>query len=139
MFRLPLKRMFKAPSLWTTKISRPIELSPFYKIDVVNADAFIDEVSPMVYGIVFALDKLLGWEMNIAGKQQVAIDATCELWKSRSRLKIAGAGTFMFVTTLHKLIEFLKEKGVEICERDVAIRVGTILLAAEQGRRENQN
>jgi hypothetical protein len=132
--------MFQIRSLKRTKItSRLVEISPCCKVDIVNSNAFIEEVTQWVYGIVDALNDYFSWELEIKGKQDVTIETTIELWKTRNRLKEEKAGTYIFTATLHNLIEYLKGKGIEITEREVALRLKKVFEEKDKRKAGNQN
>lgn len=139
MPRRAVTRMLQIRSLRMTEItSRLVEISPYCKVDIINADAFIDEVTSWVYGIVHALNDYLSWEIDISGKQDVTVETTIELWRNRNRLKEEYAGTYIFTTTLHNLIGFLKQKGIEVSPRDVALRLKKVFQEIDESKTNNQ-
>lgn len=140
MSRRAVTRKLQIRSLKKTEItSRLVEISPYCKVDIINSEVFIDEVTSWVYGIVNALNDYLSWEIDINGKQEVTVETTIELWRNRNRLKEEYAGTYIFTTTLHNLIGFLKQKGIEISPRDVALRLKKVFQEKDNSKANNRN
>ena len=140
MSRRAVARMLQIPSLKRTKItSRLVEISPYCKVDIVNSEAFIDEVTSWVYGLVNALNDYLSWEIDINGKQEVTVETTIELWRNRKRLKEELAGNYILTTTLHNLIGFLKQKGIQVSLKEVAMNLKKAFQENDESKANTQN
>ncbi|WP_431217159.1 hypothetical protein ACQ86N_23035 [Puia sp. P3] len=140
MARRAVARMLQIPSLKRTKItSRLVEISPYCKVNIIDSDAFIDEVTPWVYGLVNAFNDYLSWEIDINEKQEVTVETTIELWRNRNRLKEQFAGNYILTTTLHNLIGFLKQKGIEVSLKEVALRLKKAFEEDDDSKTNNRN